>query len=717
MIEPVVNDVVSFFGMSAKLNFYILIPVLSAVGGLGVSYLKNYQWPAEIIRDRLTDVVARIRGLRNEPGLSLDELEDRLFAIFDQSPFAKLWAEYRHSLHVVQSREADGGESVKTVLATVPAEAYFSKETIVDLKINADFYRHLPGILTGIGIIGTFSGLVWGLHQFKPDPDQTMESLPLLLQEVTSAFVGSGLAILAAIFITYKEKSILTECYRLVDALTKEIDSLYTAGAGEAYLARLVMEAEGSNAAQQSLKTALVGDLARLMYSVSERQIAAQQVQMQAMTQHISDSIHTALAQPMAALSVAVQEVTRNQQDAVGGLIDNLQTGFMDRLGDAFGGQIQGINKSIQQSSETIGEVQAAVSRSINDIAGAGVSAADRVSGRLEDFILRMMTAQEQMTRQMGEQQQRFSTVMDATVQTAMERLNSAMGVMADDRARQIEQDRQRHENLLAGAQILYGDLSQNVARIVDDIRAVTGRAGEELAAMQHNAFAVMAAERNRIAAADEERQQNLLVSAEALYGGLTNSVNRLVDDIRAVSTATGRDLETIRNTAFTAADGIQQGALVMREAADRFTTAGASLSGVTGDMGEAARIMQSTTGLMRQAFGEYETMRTSVERQVLHLQDLVALAGAETGVSRKLVDDMDRIVASFSRAEQESRDYLFRINEVLKQAFQEFGVEMIGQVRTMSAETNRQLGTSLQALSGTVDSMVASVSKLRRAG
>ena len=49
----------------------------------------------------------------------------------------------------------------------MPAEAYFNSQYVVDSRLRTEFFRHLPGIFTGVGIIGTFSGLITGLRQFQ----------------------------------------------------------------------------------------------------------------------------------------------------------------------------------------------------------------------------------------------------------------------------------------------------------------------------------------------------------------------------------------------------------------------------------------------------------------------------------------------------------------------------------------------------------------------
>lgn len=295
----------SLTGLVSSLNFYILVPVFLTVIALLTGYFRHYQWPAEALRKNLTKALYQIRTARFTQEKSPDHLKAELDNIFAFSPFQSFWTEYCSSLHTVHARK--GETEAPAVLATVPAEMFFSKESMIDIQINANFYRHLPGILTGIGIIGIFSGLVWGLHEFRPGPGEALSSLPLLLREVTSAFIGSGFAILAAIFVTYKEKSILNRCYRLVEMLNKEIDGLYATGAGEEYLARLVRASENN-------PPATLEDLSRLMTGIAERQSAEHERQNFVLGRQIASAIRETLTGPMEELSGAVKEITRNQE-------------------------------------------------------------------------------------------------------------------------------------------------------------------------------------------------------------------------------------------------------------------------------------------------------------------------------------------------------------------------------------------------------------------
>jgi hypothetical protein len=79
---------------------------------------------------------------------------------------AHLWGEYQDTLHV-QREERDGQMKVIAVRSTAPAESYFSGQYLVDSRLRTEFFKHLPGIFTGLGIIGTFTGLIEGLRQFQ----------------------------------------------------------------------------------------------------------------------------------------------------------------------------------------------------------------------------------------------------------------------------------------------------------------------------------------------------------------------------------------------------------------------------------------------------------------------------------------------------------------------------------------------------------------------
>ena len=646
-----------------NLNWLVLAPVLTAITFLLVRFILQYQIPAKKLQLELIKISGGLQAYKRENSQILDITD--LYPIFLAEPFKHLWAEYEDTLHLV--RASDG--SPISIRATATSEIYFSKESVVDTQIDADFFRHLPGILTGVGIIGTFSGLVWGLLQFSPvEPDKT---LALLLHEVTSAFIGSGFAILAAIGITYFEKTTLNKCYRLLETVNNRIDDLFSKGVGEEYLYRLVSASEKSSANTASLKDALIDDLKKLMHEVADKQINAQLQSAQNMSSQISSAIKESLDAPMKDLMDVVAKASGEQGGAVTGMLETLLSAFMAKIDETFGSQIQNINMAIQKSSDSMTMVQEAMTRLITDISGAGQKATAEMSAKMEESMAKAALAQEQMNQQL---------------RSFVEELRKLI----------LEQQSQTKQAMDETMQKILSELEKSIS--------------------------IISAAREQQAAADKARTEGMVKQTEGLYSGLTDNVVKLMDDVKSAAFKTEENIRAIQNAATGAISGMNDGALVMRDAADRFAKAGDSIGSVfdksqkvTDQLGQTASTLQLASSSVRTAFEKYDETRESVQSYVLQLQTLVANAKKEAGLSSQMLADLERILSSLQTAEKQSTDYLNQVNGALKDSFQQFGQEMVAQVDALKVSSDTLLSGSLNALEGAVQSMLMSVAKLKK--
>ena len=176
-----------------------------------------------------------------------------------------LWAEYSEALQGMPAAAPSAPARTKQWRSSTPADSHFSEHALVDLPLQTDFYKHVPGILTGLGIIGTFSGLIMGLIHFDvSNPETTQTQLSLLVQTVGQAFFVSAAAIALAMLFTWIEKSLLTARYAQVETLQHLIDSLFDASSGESYLERLVAAAEAQAAASHEMLKELRSTLHKL---------------------------------------------------------------------------------------------------------------------------------------------------------------------------------------------------------------------------------------------------------------------------------------------------------------------------------------------------------------------------------------------------------------------------------------------------------------------
>ncbi len=647
-----------------NLNWFILVPVLIVICFLLSRFVTQYQNPAKKLLVELERIAEGLQKYKKDNVQILDV--SNLKPIFSEEPFKHLWAEYEDTLHLVR---APDGEPI-SMRATATSEIYFSKESVVDTQIDADFFRHLPGILTGIGIIGTFSGLVWGLHLFNPaEPDGTLK---VLLNEVTSAFIGSGIAILTAIIITFLEKTILNKCYRQLETVNNRIDDLFSKGVGEEYLYRLVSASEKNSANTASLKDALIEDLKKLMHEVADKQINAQLQSSQNISSQISGAIKEGLDGPMNELMDVVKKASGEQGGAVTGMLENLLSAFMAKIDQTFGSQIQNINSAIQKSSDSMTMVQEAMTRLIADISGAGQKATSEMSAKMEESMAKASLAQEQMNQQL---------------RSFVEELRKLI----------LEQQSQTKQAMDETMQKILFELEKSIS--------------------------VISAERENQAIADKVRTERLVAETEGLYSGLTDNVIQLMSDVKDAAFKTEENIRAIQNAATGAISGMNDGALVMRDAADRFTKAGESIGAVfdksrvvTDQLEQTATTLQLASAAVRTAFEKYDESRESVQAYVLQLQNLVENAKKEAGLSSQMLSDLERILSALQTAEKQSTDYLNQVNSVLKGSFQQFGQEMVAQIDVLKEKSDTLLTGSLGALEGAVQSMLIQMTKLKKA-
>jgi ElaB/YqjD/DUF883 family membrane-anchored ribosome-binding protein len=389
------------------------------------------------------------------------------------------------------------------------------------------------------------------------------------------------------------------------------------------------------------------------------------------LSNQIAGAIKESLQGPMEDLKDVVAKASGEQSGAVSGMLENLLSAFMAKIDETFGSQIQNINTAIQKSSDSMMMVQEAMAKLITDISGAGQKAASEMSAKMEESMTRSALAQEQMNQQLRsfveelrnlilEQQNKTKQAMDETMQKILAELEKSISIVSAEREAQANNDKDRAKRLVEETQGIYSSLSDNVIQLMDQVK---------------------------------------------------DAANKTEENIRA-----------IQNVATGAISGMNDGALVMKEAAVKFTTAGDSVSNVfdksrvvTEQLEQTATTLQLASATVRTAFEKYDSTRESVQNYVLQLQGMVENAKKEAGLSSQMLSDLERILAALQAAERQSTDYLNQVNSVLEGSFQKFGQEMVAQVEALKTSSDTLLTGSLSALEGAVQSMLMSVAKLKK--
>jgi hypothetical protein len=617
---------------------------------------------------QLTGVISGIRELQREPGPFERGAVGRLFAT---EPLKHLWDEYNDTLHEVQ-KAAAGEVQLKETRATMPAEVFFTREVLVDNRLFDDFAKHLPGLLTGLGIIGTFAGLLEGLQSFNPTTSASaVAGLRPLLAGVSHAFIASAAAIGCAMVVVALTKTLLTYFYNLVEQLTHGIDSLYATGAGEEYLSRLVRASEQSEAHAAQLKEALVEDLTQLMTNLVDRQIAAHQQVTQSLGDHIGTSIATAMAEPMRKIGDAIETTARGNGDQVTSMLESLLTAFMGKLEDTFGGQIRGINEQMERSMAAMTAVQQSLQSLLQDVKTANEQATSQMSGKLEEAMQRASDNQQLLTNQMREFVEEFRKLV---------------------REEQAKSQR---------------TMDEAVTKVLTDV--ATSMAGLE--AMRQSA-----------ADAENGRNQALAQKTTELVGGLSSQVDSLLQQVADQVSKTQQNIDAISQVSLRAIDSMGSGARSMEAAAAKFETAGQSVNGVldrstqlSQQMTATAGTLQTAAGAVQRGFEQYDSTRKTVETHVTSLTALIDSAKREAGLSKDLIKAIQDGVTALRDAEAGSRAHLADVNAALTKAFEEFGTQLVSQVKKTIAETDRHLTSGTGHLNGVVQELANAVHRMKK--
>ena len=200
----------------------------------------------------------------------------------------------------------------------------FINEEEIDLHIHKRLLEMVPDILTSLGILGTFVGLVWGLKNFNPNDYAAMtSSVASLVDGIKVAFLTSIYGIALSIVYTYGMKS---EYSSLTENLQGFLDRFH------AYVMPTA-ENESRNllVSSQKIQTEAMNKMAE-QFSVQ-------------MADSFEKVITPTFRKMNDSLDMLVTSVTRCQQDAVKEILD----GFMKEMHNSFQLQFRDFNEALNQ--------------------------------------------------------------------------------------------------------------------------------------------------------------------------------------------------------------------------------------------------------------------------------------------------------------------------------------------------------------------------------
>ena len=626
------------------LHVYAFAAIL---GLLALDFLFRFLFPSFRVRGELSRAIRGLKTLSQNPEKTID-------SVFEDTGIMKpLWREYADSLHEQVETNPYTGQQEMQRRSTLPAEAFFRSDVIVDIPLRADFFRHLPGIFTGVGIIGTFSGLLSGLQAFQisENPIIVRDSLSYLLHGVSMAFIVSAVAITLAMGVTFIEKWILNQLHTRVEALVQLLDDFFVAGVGEEYLARLVKASEFSVNQAAPMQNALVGELRQIMAEQTEKQLSAIDI----LGNRISSSITDSLKTPLAEMTDAVRNVSAEQGTAVHAMMHDLLGSFNENLRELLGDQISNINEVQQQTLRSLHETMSRMEGMANNVESAGERGASAMSNQLAAAMAGAESRQQIMNDKMSAFVEQLTLAVSNSQDAAQAKLQHTLDDIANHMAAVIQSMSGQIQAASEAGRQYQSDLAQ-------EGRKVVGEFGEQVDLLAEGV----------IHAVDE--MKTAVNAMRHVTGTTVSQLNAGADVLYAASTAfaeTGRDMT---NTLGKTSDLLT-----------RFGEVSGSITGVSDELGKVLADYQAARDTMTVFL---ESLRIAVEqsrREASLTGDVLILIENAT----------DKLVS----AQKEADGYLARVSEVIETAHHTFTSGMATAVDSANQDFQKALSDSVSLL------------------
>ena len=257
----------------------------------------------------------------------------------------------------------------------------FINEDEIDLHIHKRLMEMVPDILTSLGILGTFVGLVWGLKNFNPNDYAAMtSSVASLVDGIKVAFLTSIYGIALSIVYTYGMKS---EYSSLTENLQGFLDRFH------AYVMPTA-ENESRNllVSSQKIQTEAMNKMAE-QFSVQ-------------MADSFEKVITPTFRKMNDSLDMLVTSVTRCQQDAVKEILD----GFMKEMHGSFQLQFRDFNEALNQ-----------LKKAQKENADYTATLYQTMSTQLSDNYLQQERVMKDAMTELGNLQNRYLTTANRIVQ------------------------------------------------------------------------------------------------------------------------------------------------------------------------------------------------------------------------------------------------------------------------------------------------------------
>ncbi|MDD3013658.1 MAG: anti-phage ZorAB system protein ZorA [Candidatus Gastranaerophilales bacterium] len=353
-----------WFGSITIGTFEIPNIVLSCI----IVAIATFSWSTYYLKNRSTELKRSLKNVLHRLNDYLSEItpqeKEDIKDVFEKEKFSgktylrDIWQEFEETLEVL--KDASG----KTIVYnTIQAEHFFNRNTVIKPNIKLDILNAVPGILTSIGLLGTFIAILFGLYHVKVQVGGAVTGIDGLINGLSGKFLSSIVALTLSIIFTVIERWEGGELDRSSVAIYNKLNKIFPRKSTEKVLLQILRHSEEQSAALKHFSTDLSG--------------------------HLKESVREGLAPTLEKLIEGLNELRKEKQEsstqAISGMVQEFKSALM---GSAY------------SEMETLAATMSSVSSTLNNFDQTNKAFEERIQIMMENLDNTIRHQQEQAETQ-----------------------------------------------------------------------------------------------------------------------------------------------------------------------------------------------------------------------------------------------------------------------------------------------------------------------------
>ena len=348
---------------------------------VGKKYHANFYSQCDKISKALEQTAEELKKIRR------DEYELRYYdidnIISDNKFLKESWNEYKKTLTAYQNSD------IVHLYSTQATSDYINFYAIVR-NLNIEFWQNLGGIFTGIGIFGTFAGLVIGLHGIDvttANVDAMKAGIGNLLSGISTAFLTSVMGILCALGFNFFHNKCVIKVKDNLIAIVEILEDMYPRRTQEIWLADTLIQNKQQTEALQNLSSELAIALGDQL------------------EQKLSPSFDRLVKD----LAKIMQENLAPTLQGVKESLDNLNNGGVKAISEGIN---DGVGNELKGFANTLIDLQNSMQKSFAATQQTGASANEKLSNMVDELTEKIAQGSSDALKAQNEQIEKMAEKM-----------------------------------------------------------------------------------------------------------------------------------------------------------------------------------------------------------------------------------------------------------------------------------------------------------------